>query len=144
MSDEIAIQQTLNRYSEAASRADWHQVLSTFTVDATWEIADSGARYQDHSVIQRVMAAFVGQMAYFVQINSPAIITVEGDEAVASSLIRECGKFADRDEALEVFGRYADELVRTAQGWKFTRRVFHALGHHRFTVLPDRPLKTPV
>ncbi len=144
MFDLIAIQQTLNRYSEGASRADWTQVLSTFTVDATWEIAGSGARYQHHAVIRKAMAAFVGQMAYFVQINSPAVIAVEGNTAVASSLIRECGKFADRDEALEVFGRYADELVRTAQGWKFTRRVFHALGHHRFTLLPARALVPPL
>jgi SnoaL-like domain len=52
MLDEIAIQQTLNRYSEGASRADWEQVFSTFTPDATWEIADVGARYQDHATIR--------------------------------------------------------------------------------------------
>jgi hypothetical protein len=141
MLDEIAIQQTLNRYSDGASRADWEQVLSTFTPDATWEIADVGARYQDHAAIQNVMAAFVAQMAYFVQINSPAIIQVDGNRAVASSVIRECGKFADREEALEVLGRYSDELIRTAEGWKFTRRVFSSLGQHRFKLLPPTPLK---
>lgn len=140
MLDEIAIQQTLNRYSQGASRADWDLVLSTFTLDATWEIADGGGRYQDHAVIRQAMAAFVAQMDYFVQINSPAIIKVEGDAAVATSLIRECGKFTGRDEALEIFGRYTDDLVRTAQGWQFTRRVFHALGHHRFALLPGRAL----
>jgi hypothetical protein len=55
----------------------------------------------------------------------------------------ECGKFADRDEALEVFGRYSDELIRTAEGWRFTRRVFHAIGQHRFALLPHRILKEP-
>jgi ketosteroid isomerase-like protein len=134
MHDEIAIQQTLNRYSEGASRGDWQQVMSTFTPDGIWEIPAMKARYQDHAVIQQVMSAFVGQMAYFVQINSPAIITVQGDQATARSIIRECGKFSDRDEALEVFGRYEDELVRTAQGWQFSRRVFHPLGRHMFAL----------
>lgn len=83
------------------------------------------------------MASFVGQMAYFVQINSPAIITVDGDKATARSGIRECGKFSDRDEALEVLGRYEDELVRTATGWKFTRRAFYAAGKHLFALLPE-------
>src|SRR3974390_226867 len=65
MIDEIAIQQTLNRYTEGASRADWPQVMSTFTADAIWEIPALGARYQQHAVIQQAMAAFIGQMAYF-------------------------------------------------------------------------------
>jgi hypothetical protein len=136
MHDEFAIQQTLNTYSEGASRGDWPQVLSTFTADASWEIPGLKARYQNHAVIQQVMSAFVGQMAYFVQVASPAVIAITGDKATARSIIRECGKFADRDEALEVLGRYEDELIRTPQGWKFTRRVFHALGKHTFALLP--------
>ena len=136
MLDEIAIQQTLNRYTEGACRRDWEQVMSTFTPDGTWEIPGLGARYDDHAVIRNVMASFVGQMAYFVQINSPAVISVTGDKATAHSIIRECGKFADRDEALEILGRYKDELIRTADGWKFTRRVFYAFGQHRFPLLP--------
>ena len=139
MIDEISIQQTLNRYSEGASRADWKQVMSTFTEDATWEIPALGARLQTHPVIQKVMSDFVAQMAYFVQINSPAIITISGERATACSVIRECGKFADRDEALEILGRYNDDLVRTADGWKFTRRVFDSIGQHRFALLPGQP-----
>ena len=137
MLDEIAIQQTINTYSDSASRADWNQLLSTFTPECIWEISGLNARYQGHAVIQNVMAGFVRQMAYFVQINSPALITVEGDKATARSGIRECGKFADRNEALEVLGRYEDELVRTPTGWKFTRRVFHAAGKHTFPLLPE-------
>ena len=136
MHDEIAIQQTLNLYSEGASRADWNQVLSTFAPDGIWEIPALTVRLQDRTAIQKVMADFVGQMAYFVQVNSPAIITIDRDRATARSIIRECGKYADRDEALEVLGRYEDELVRTSAGWKFSRRVFHAHGKHTFSLRP--------
>jgi hypothetical protein len=137
MLDEIAIQQTLNLYSEGASRRDWKQVLSTFTPDGVWEIPALNARFQDHSVIQKVMADFVAQMAYFVQVNSPAVITVQGDRASARSIIRECGKFADRDEALEILGCYEDELVRTDAGWRFARRVFRSYGKHTFALQPS-------
>jgi hypothetical protein len=135
MLDEIAIQQTINRYSEGASRADWDRVLSTFTSSASWEIPAFGAVYRQHDVIRAAMAGFVGQMAYFVQINAPAVISVNGERATARSIIRECGKFADRDEALEIMGFYDDELMRTEHGWKFTRRVFQLLGQHRFALL---------
>ena len=84
-----------------------------------------------------VMADFVAQMAYFVQVNSPAVITVQGDRASARSIIRECGKFADRDEALEILGCYDDELVRTDAGWRFARRVFRSYGKHTFALQPS-------
>jgi ketosteroid isomerase-like protein len=135
MQDEIAIQQTISRYSEGASRTDWNQVLSTFTPDATWEIPSFGAVFREHAVIGKAMAGFIEQMAYFVQVNAPAQISVNGDRATARSMIRECGKFADRDEALEILGYYEDELARTSQGWQFTRRVFHVLAQHRFALL---------
>jgi hypothetical protein len=136
MSDEIAIQQIINTYTDGASCRDWDQVLSTFAPGGTWEIPSMKACYEDPVVIRQVMAAFVGRMAYFVQINSPAVISVQGDEATARSMIRECGKFADRDEALEILGRYEDELIRTDKGWRFKRRAFHAFGQHRFPLLP--------
>jgi ketosteroid isomerase-like protein len=143
MLDEIAIQQTINRYSDGASRRDWERVLSTFAPDATWEIPTFELICRDHAVIRDTMAGFVAQMAYFVQINAPALISVNGDLATARSTIRECGKFADRDEALEILGFYDDELKRTEQGWKFSRRVFHALGQHRFALLKAEPLPPP-
>jgi hypothetical protein len=61
---------------------------------------------------------------------------VEGDTATARSVIRECGKFSGRDEALEVLGLYADVLVRTADGWKFAERVFEIRGMHSFPLSP--------
>jgi ketosteroid isomerase-like protein len=136
MIDEVAIQQTINTYTVAASRADWPQLLSTFTADGIWEVPARGMRLQGQAAIQPAMAGFVAQMAYFVQVNAPAVIKVDGETATARSVIRECGKFADRDEALEVLGIYEDELVRTAQGWKFARRVFRSAGLHTFPLSP--------
>jgi hypothetical protein len=140
MSDEIAIQQTLNAYTVGASQADWPQVLSTFLPDGVWEVPSRKVRLQGHEAIQPAMAGFVAQMDYFVQVNAPAMISVDGDRATARSVIRECGKFRGRDEALEVLGVYEDELVRTGQGWKFARRVFRSMGLHSFPLSPPATL----
>ena len=139
MNDEFVIQQTLNLYTEGSCRADWDQVLGTFTDDGVWEVPGIGT-FTGRGEIERVMAAFVAQMDYFIQLNSPAIIKVDGDRATARSVIRECGKFKGKDEALEVFGFYSDDLVRTDQGWKFLRRTFKSAGMHRFALLPGSPL----
>ena len=136
MIEELSIQQTLNRYSEGASRADWDQVLSTYMPDGVWEIPHFGAKFEGHDAIRDALRHFGGPMDYIVQINAPALIDVNEDTATARSVIRECGKFTGQNEALEVLGFYSDTLLRTHAGWKFTRRVFEVRGMHRFVLVP--------
>jgi ketosteroid isomerase-like protein len=139
MSDEFSIQQTISRYSEGASRADWNQVLSTYMPDGVWEIAALGARFAGHKAIQDALHQFCDPMDFIVQLNNPALIQIQGDTATARSVIRECGKYAGRNEALEVLGFYADKLLRTSDGWKFTHRVFELRGMHSFPLSPPAP-----
>jgi ketosteroid isomerase-like protein len=140
MSDIEAIQQLMNRYSEGACRRDWPQMMATFTADGEWLVPERDMALHGHAQIAPAMAAFVAQMDYFVQLNSAAVIEVEGDRATARSVIREVGKFAASDIALEVLGHYTDDLVRTAEGWKFARRTYKGLGLHRFDLLTGPPL----
>jgi len=136
MNDEDAIARTLNRYSTAASRADWETVLSTYMPDAVWDVPGLPARFEGLEEIRKGLRLFSDPMDYMVQSNSPAIIDVDGDTATAECVIRECGKWSGRDEALEVLGLYVDKLVRTADGWKFTERVFEIRGMHGFPLSP--------
>lgn len=140
MPDEIAIQQLLNRYSEGCSLRDWDQVMSTFVEEGVWEVPAIGQHVQGHAALRPAMSGFAEMFDYFVQINSPATIHVEGDHATARSIVRECGKFSGKHEALEVLGYYADEIVRTSDGWKFARRTFTGAGMHRFALIPGPPL----
>jgi len=133
--DGWAIQQLMNRYTEGACRRDWPQVLGTFAPTGVWSVPARGIELTGHEAIRPAMSGFVDQMDYFVQMNSAAVIEVDGDSATAKSVIRECGKFTGRDEALEVLGHYTDDLVRTPEGWKFARRTFTSFGLHRFALL---------
>lgn len=136
MIDEIAIQQTISRYSDGASRADWDQVASTFTEDGVWEVGSSGKTFQGHEAIREGLGALSGEMEFVVQINSPALIAVDGDAATARSTIREFGKMAGRDEGFEALGFYEDQLAATADGWKFTHRTFTLKAKHTYALLP--------
>jgi uncharacterized protein (TIGR02246 family) len=138
MSDQMAIQQLINRYTDGCNRQDWVQVMATFAEDGIWEV--QGNEIRGHATIQAAMAGFLTQMAYFTQSNSASVIAVDGDRATARTTIRECGKFADRDEALEILGYYADEITRTPTGWQFARRCFNTFGMHRFALLPGPAL----
>ena len=138
MLEEFAIQQTLNAYSDAASCGDVEQLVSTYVADGVWKVPAVELQCSGHEEIRQASLALQAPMAYMVQLNSPARIQVDGDRAITRSVIRECGKYTDRDEALEILGTYEDELVRTKEGWKFKTRLFLLAGMHTF---PLNPLK---
>lgn len=138
MDNHDAIQQLLNRYTDGCNRQDWAQVMACFAEDGAW--VAQGHEFRGHAAIQPAMAGFLTAFEYFVQVNTPAVIELSGDRATARSTIREMGKFKGRDEALEVLGRYDDEIVRADDGWKFARRTFHAYGLHRMPLLPGPAL----
>jgi ketosteroid isomerase-like protein len=136
MSDEIAIQQTLNTYSYNASTGDLEAMVSTFADDGVWEVPGAGLTCSGYDEILAAAKGIIGTIEYMVQLNSPAIIKVDGDSATAHSIIRECGKYAGRQACLEVLGLYDDELVRTAEGWKFKKRTFTTRGMHDYDTAP--------
>ena len=136
MHDEIAIQQTINRYSVAASQGDWDAVIATFTPDGVWEVPVHKVRFVGPEEIRSGLIRFSSPMDYIVQLNSPSVITVDGDAATAECVIREGGKLSGADAALEIMGRYKDRLVRTPQGWRFALRLFELAGMHSFPLQP--------
>jgi uncharacterized protein (TIGR02246 family) len=139
MSDQRAIQQVLSAYSVATSRGDDEAMLALFVDDGVWAVPGIGVHLEGKEAIRGGISGIRGQFDYIVQVNGPATIAVSGDTATAASVIRESGKYAGREAAVEILGVYADELVRTADGWKFTKRLFELQGKHDFPLLPDQP-----
>lgn len=136
MSDEFAIQQTLNTYSYNATIGDLPAMVATFAADGVWEVPGIGALCTGHEEILAAAQGITGAIEYMVQMNSPAIIEVDGDTATAKSIIREAGKYAGRNTNLEVLGLYEDQLKRTADGWRFAKRSFTVRGMHDYETAP--------
>lgn len=136
MSDIEAIQQVLNTYSFHASMGELEAMVDTFADDGVWEIPGIGAKFEGKAQILAGAGAIVGAIEYIVQLNSPAVIEVNGDRASAKTIIRECGKYAGKQVCLEILGAYTDELVRTPAGWRFARRLFAVRGMHDFAIAP--------
>ncbi len=136
MSDRNDIQQVINTYSVMASQGKVREMAETYATDGIWSVPGIGLEVTGHAAIIAAGQAVTSKLDYIVQLNSPALIKVEGDRATAQSMIRECGKYAGKQVALEVLGRYEDELVRTVEGWRFARRSFFLSGMHDFVVAP--------
>ncbi len=127
MLDEIAIQQTFNSYTEGVGRADWDQVMSTF-------IPDRIGKFRPWECITRVTRRFSqrwrlrGSDGLFRSNQFARDHNRRGRQGYGALRHPQVRKYGNSDEALEVFGFYNDELVRTPEGWKFTRRTFKAAG----------------
>ena len=133
--DEAAIQRVINTYSQYASKGDWGRVLPLFLPEAIWEIPHLGMKLEGKDAIAATLAMFKGTMDYVLQLNSPALIDVDGDSARATSGIRESGKTAGKAESFDYFGIYADTFTRTGEGWKFRTRVFEGIGSQTYALL---------
>ncbi len=136
MSDELAIQQVLNTYSHCASIGDFTGMAGTYAPDGVWEVPGIGMELVGPEAIIGASQGVTAKLEYMVQLNSPAVIKVNGDRATAHSIIRECGKYAGQQRNLEVIGLYDDELVRLPEGWRFARRKFVTKGMHDYATLP--------
>jgi ketosteroid isomerase-like protein len=128
LKDEWDVQKVINTYAQNTGRGDWAPVVALFLADASWEIPHLDLKFEGIEAIRGALAMLSGDLEYVLQLNSPALIEIAGDVAHARSGIREAGKRKGRDEGFEFLGTYADTLVRTAQGWKFKRRVFEGIG----------------
>jgi len=132
MSDGEAIQQLINTYSQAASLGEWDRAVGTYLPEGVWAIPHLSMTLEGAAAIRSALTAFMETMDYVLQMNAPAIIHVEGDRATATSSIREAGKSKGEMHAFEFLGLYEDELVHTAEGWKFARRTFRGIGTSHF------------
>ena len=138
MIDQVAIQQLIARYIESASSGNIDGVGSTFADDGVWEVPAFPMRVVGPEAIKAKISELLQPMEYLVQLGAPASITVNGDRATARSAMREGCKFKGKNVAAEILGVYDDDLVRTAQGWKFARRTFEMSCFNTYDVHPPQ------
>lgn len=125
---KAAITETINNYTGAASRLDIEAFANHFTEDAQ-VFGVSALVGQDGPLNGRQhIAAFFGplfaNLDWLIQQNttSDIVISADGKHATAATNIVEMAqKKADR--MIVMIGRYNDELVLTADGWRFSKRT---------------------
>jgi len=132
--DRLAIQDPINRYSDAVTRADWRECEKLFAVDAVWE-SPAGLRFES---AKSFMDFLKPTTSYDVLIQTPhsSVITPTGvDQASATTTIHELtrgvgladSEFGDAGAEINVeqWGIYYDDLARIDGEWKFIRRSLY-------------------
>jgi uncharacterized protein (TIGR02246 family) len=144
LSDEIEINRLIAAYSHAVMRLDAEMSAAVYTEDGILS-AFTGPDVVGRAAIAKVLAKVYAPLRFLSQNCGSIVITVDGDSARASSSVAEFVQYKDKDPLSCCFGNYDDELVRTPEGWRFTRRRFNPFfsGTLQSDGTPYSPSATP-
>ncbi len=128
---EAEIARILVEYATALDARDFATYVNLFTPDGEW--AGGFGRFQGREAIEAMLVEHLGRpgpgfvnVSSFHSVANP-LVNVTGDTATASSLFLVWVRNGeDPPQPKPVLaGRYVDELVKTAVGWKIARRTAH-------------------
>ena len=131
--DRLVIQDLINRYCDAVTRADWDQCEAVFAPDAVWE-SPLGPRFESRAAFLEGMRRTTSN-DLFIQTPHSSVITLTGsDRAKATTTLHELfrgvvpadSKLGEAGAEINIdqYGIYYDDLARIDGEWKFTHRVF--------------------
>jgi hypothetical protein len=123
ISDRLEIQQLLVDYSTAIDSRRFDDLDRVFTPDA----------YIDYTELGGIAGAYPDVKAWLAEVlpNFPAYfhmlgnfdIRVDGDTASSRTILFNPMKLGNDDQVMFCGLWYDDEFIRTADGWRMTRRV---------------------
>ena len=138
MSDKAQIQEVISLYSYSASVRDYETIATLFTPGATWEtFGDPNFKFKcGPPNLLESLREVLEMSTVLTQMNSPAIINLDGDTATASCLINETGQMETAKLKFSMFGRYNDKLKKVNGDWLFASREFTIMQIHTGEISP--------
>ena len=126
--DRLAINDLLVRYAWAIDTKDWDTLDIVFTPDAKIDYTRTGGIAGSLAEIKPWLAESLAAFPATQHLLSNSQVTIDGDTATARTAVYNPMGAATREGPLHFFfmgGIYADQMVRTADGWRITERVEH-------------------
>ena len=130
--DHLEIQSVINLYASALDKQQWSALGVVFTEDAVADFVGIGA-CEGRQAITDLVTSVLTQCAATQHLLGNISIQVSGDRATAtcylSAMHAGLGDYAS--DIFTVWGEYADQLIRTPEGWRIAHRTLttiHATG----------------
>jgi hypothetical protein len=113
--DRLAIQDLINQYSDAVTRADWDQCEAVYAPNVLWESPRLGLRYEGRAGFMETMRG-TSTDSLLVQTPHASVITlIDTDYARATTTIHEFIRGLSGDGLpgdVEHYGVYFDDIER--------------------------------
>ena len=129
MNDEVA--EVLVRYATGIDRRDWDLFRTCFTEDVEADYGDIGVWHGVDEITTFMTEIHAGCGHTMHRISNVAVSPGAGDGVVARCYVDALVLGPDNGAGVRAAGWYDDELIRTDDGWRITRR--------RFTLVRQEP-----
>jgi ketosteroid isomerase-like protein len=126
VADRFEIEALRGEFTDAGMMRDYDRFASLFTQDGAWRMPHIDVEFVGRDEIRAGVERLRDLWEYAVQNAHPGTIRLEGDTAVGRSYIAEIGRLRDGRSHLN-YAVYHDRYRRTADGWKFTERVYEVI-----------------
>ncbi|MGI9327752.1 MAG: nuclear transport factor 2 family protein [Pseudomonadales bacterium] len=128
LSDKQLICELQNNYSYAIDSGKYDNLDQMFLPDALYDFGPAGSADNLDDVKGTIRSA-LEPLTIAQHINGNPWAEIDGDTATAGCYLRVhmYRKETAGGEHFEMGGRYDDELVRTADGWRFAKRTITIL-----------------
>jgi 3-phenylpropionate/cinnamic acid dioxygenase small subunit len=127
LEDQLEIQRLVVRYAWAIDDKDWDALDAVFAPDAWIDYSSNPAGVAGHlPEIKEWLAKSLAPFPMTQHLVTNVDARVDGDRATSRTMMYNPMGAATREGPLHYFfmgGRYDDELARTADGWRITKRV---------------------
>jgi hypothetical protein len=123
LEDRLAIVEMMAVYCSAIDLGRWDTLPGLFTEDCVLDFGAVMGRFEGHEGLRRFAGVLAGIDLFMRHFNTNVVVTGDGAHARAESYVLAItGPSGGRARTT---GRYEDELVKTASGWRI--RVRRAL-----------------
>lgn len=121
--DRQDIADVLLRYATGIDQRDWPLFRTVFTDDCELDYGEVGS-WQGVDAVTEFMQQAHAMAGHTMHRLTNQVITVGGDSAAARTYVDALIMLSDNSSGVNAAGFYEDELVRTDDGWRVTRRRF--------------------
>ena len=125
LADRLLIHDLLTRYTVAIDQKDWKLLDTVFPPDAELDYVSSGGIKGGYPEVRAWLEKALAIFPVTVHYVTNSEVTLQGDRAAARTAVYNPMFFKNPDGSMHHFAvgaYYVDELVRTKQGWRITRR----------------------
>jgi ketosteroid isomerase-like protein len=123
IADRVEIGALQGEFTDAVMMRDYDRVASLFTPDGALRMPNVPVELAGQEQIRAWGARVPDVVQFLVQNTHPGIIQLDGDTASGRAYMSELIGLHDGTSDLN-YAIYHDRYRRTADGWKFTERVY--------------------
>jgi ketosteroid isomerase-like protein len=139
IADRVEIEALRGEFTDAVMMREGDRLASLFTVDGVLRMPP--VEFHSREEIRVGRQKLVALWDFFVQTTHPGKIQLDGDTASGRTYMHEIGHLRNGQSELN-YAIYHDKYRRTADGWKFTERVYEVRYHDTTPLTGSAPDKS--